>query len=242
MKLKRTLSVIFPLLLVGLSSNAVRTQTPAPVTPCRVGQQAPPIGFWTWAAEARVKVYIASTDFKADELPYLLKAFENWNKVSDLTNSGVKFEYAGDTKEQLPCKNCLTLLRGKVFDKKNRHATELKAFSTRHDQIITYASIIIDPALTNHKAILDAVAHELGHNLGLLDCYTCKKKSTVMNQFKTMNVPNDMGAPTACDIARVREAYKELKVRVRPSPLSRNLIDEGEEPEDDDTPIVIPKP
>ncbi len=61
-----------------------------------------------------------------------------------------------------------------------------------------------------------------------------------MNQFKAMNVPNDMAVPTACDIAQVREAYKELKVRVRPSPPNR--IDEGEEPVDDDTPIIIPKP
>jgi hypothetical protein len=86
------------------------------------------------------------------------------------------------------------------------------------------------------------VAHELGHNFGLLDCFTCKKKSTLMNQLKVMNVPNDMATPTACDIAQVREAYNELKVRVRPSPPNRNLIDDGEEPVDDDTPVVIPKP
>jgi hypothetical protein len=212
------------------------------VTPCRIGQQAPAIGFWTWAANAHVKVYIVSTDFKTPEIPYLLKALENWNSVSEVTGSGVKFEYAGNTKQQLSCENCLTVLRGPLFDKSQRHATELRAFSTRRDQIISYASITIDPMLTNPKALLDAVAHELGHNLGLLDCYTCKKKSTLMNQFKAMNVPNDMGVPTACDIAQVREAYQELKVRIRPSPPNRNLIDEGEEPEDDDTPIVIPKP
>jgi hypothetical protein len=242
MKFKRTLAALLLPVLVGLGFSQATPQTPEPVTPCRIGQQAPAIGFWIWAEKARVKVYIVSTDFKADELPYLLKAFENWNKVSELTNSGVKFEYSGNTVQQLSCENCLTVLRGNVFDKKNRHATELRAVSVRRDQIITYAAITIDPKLTNHKAILDAVAHELGHNFGLLDCYTCKKKSTVMNQFKVINVPNDMAAPTPCDIARIREAYKELKVRVRPSPVSRNLLDEGEEPVDDDTPIVIPKP
>jgi hypothetical protein len=51
-----------------------------------------------------------------------------------------------------------------------------------------------------------------------------------------------MAKPTPCDIAQVRQAYQELKVRIRPSPSSRNRIDEGEEPVDDDTPIVIPKP
>ncbi len=242
MKMKRTLSIILLSLIAGLGVRDVHTQTPTVTAPCRIGQQAPAIGFWTWAANAHVKVYIASADFKTKEIPYLLKAFQNWNSASESTASGVTFEYVGDAKQELSCDNCLTVMRGPVFDKAKRHATELKAFSAHRDQIINYASIIIDPRLTNPQAILDAVAHELGHNLGLLDCYTCKKKSTLMNQFKVMNVPNDMAMPTACDIAQVREAYKELKVRVRPSPPSRNLIDEGEEPVDDDTPIVIPKP
>jgi hypothetical protein len=242
MKIKRTGSIILLSLIAGLGVRDVRPQTAKVIAPCRIGQQAPAIGFWTWAANAQVRVYIVSTDFKPEEVPYVLKALQNWNAASELTGSGVKFDYKGETKEQLSCDNCLTVMRGPVFDKRNRHATELRAFSARRDQIINYASIIIDPRLTNPKAILDAVAHELGHNFGLLDCYTCKKKSTLMNQFKVMNEPNDMATPTACDIAQVREAYNELKVRVRPSPANRNQIDEGEEPVDDDTPIVIPKP
>ena len=242
MKLKRTASIILLSLIAVLGARDVYTQTAKVIAPCRIGQQAPAIGFWTWAANAHVKVYIVSTDFMPDEVPFVLKALQNWNGASELTGSGVKFSYSGDTKLQLSCDNCLTVMRGPVFDKANRHATELRAFSARHDQVINYAAIIIDPRLTNPKAILDAVAHELGHNFGLLDCYTCKKKSTIMNQFKVMNVPNDMAMPTACDIAQVRQAYNELKVRVRSSPPNRNQIDEGEEPVDDDTPIVIPKP
>jgi hypothetical protein len=242
MKVKVTVSVILLSLIVALGNRDANTQTANALVPCRVGQQAPPIGFWTWAANAHVKVYILSADFKEEQIPYLLTAFQNWNSASELTGSGVKFEYQGSAKQQLSCENCLSVMRGPVFDKSSRHATELRAFSVRHDQIISYAAIVIDPDLTNPKALLDAVAHELGHNFGLLDCYTCKKKSTLMNQFKAMNVPNDMATPTPCDIAQVREAYKELKVRIRPSPPNRDLIDEGEEPVDDDTPIVIPSP
>lgn len=229
-------------LIACVAVRPAHTENPPVPAPCRIGQQAPAIGFWTWAANAHVKVYIVSADFKPEEIPYLLKAFQNWNSVSELTGSGVKFEYEGNTNQELSCGNCLTVMRGPVFDKAKRHATELKVFSLHHDQIISYAVIVIDPVLSNPKTLLDAVAHELGHNLGLLDCYTCKKKSTVMNQFKTINVPNDMAMPAPCDIAQVREAYKELKVRVRPSPPNRNLLDEGEEPVDDDTPIIIPKP
>ena len=241
MKVKLPVSVILLSLIVALGTRDAHTQNAKVLAPCRVGQQAPPIGFWTWAANAHVKVYIVTADFTREQVPYLLTALQNWNSASELTGSGVKFEYQGSVKQQLSCENCLTILRGSVFDKTKRHATELRAFSMRHDQIISYAAIVIDPELTNPTALMEAMAHELGHNLGLLDCYTCKKKSTLMNQFKAMNVPNDMAEPTPCDIAQVREAYQELRVRVRPSPPDRNLIDEGQEPVDDDTPIVIPK-
>jgi hypothetical protein len=239
MKLKRTISLILLSVIIGISFREANTQTAKDAGQCRVGQQAAAIGFWTWAANAKVKVYIVSADFKGEEIPYLLTALTNWNSVSEATGSGVKLEYQGTTTQPLSCVNCLTIKRGPVFDKSKRHATSLTAFSVGHDQIITYATIVIDPVLTNPRALLDAFAHELGHNFGLLDCFTCKRKSTLMNQFKVINEPNNMPTPTSCDIAQVREAYKELKVRVRPSPT---LIDQGEEPEDDDTPVILPNP
>jgi hypothetical protein len=229
-------------LIGGIGVREANPQTPEAPPPCQVGRQAPPIGFWTWAANTHVKVFVRSADFKPEEIPYLLASLETWNGVSDLTSSRVKFEYQGSTKVELSCESCLTVIRGPVFDKAKRHATELKAYSLHHDQIINYALIVVDPILTNLKAMRDAMAHELGHNLGLLDCFTCKQKSTLMNQFKELNVPNNVSAPTSCDVAQVRLAYQELKVRIGPSPPARRSIDQGEEPVDDDTPIVVPKP
>jgi hypothetical protein len=244
MKTKLAASLLLLSLVVALGVTDANPQTAPAPAPCRIGYEAPQIGFWTWAANTRVKVYVVSTDFTAEQLPYLLTPLQNWNDVSNLTGSGVQFEYKGATARQLNCENCLTIMRGPVFDKTKRHATELRAYSLRGDQLINYAAIVIDPLLTNPKALRDATAHELGHNLGLLDCYTCKRKSTLMNQLKALNVPNDMKGPTACDIAQVRFAYDELKVRVRPSPRHISALgeDEGEEPVDDDTPIVVPKP
>ena len=242
MKINLTTSIILLSLIGGTGVRQARSQTPEVPQPCRVGHQAPAIGFWTWAANTHVKVYVRSADFKPEEIPYLLASLETWNGVSELTGSRVKFDYQGGTPVELSCENCLTVMRGSVFDKAQRHATEIKAYSLHHDQIINYASIIVDPILTNRQALRDAMAHELGHNLGLLDCFTCKPKSTLMNQFKQLNVPNNVSAPTSCDIAQVRLAYQELKVRVGPSPPPRRLIDQGEEPVDDDTPIIVPKP
>ena len=76
----------------------------------------------------------------------------------------------------------------------------------------------------NPNDMLTNFGGRIGLNFGLLDCYTCKHKSTVMNQFKVVDVPNGMEGPTRCDIAQVREAYEELKVRVRPSPTKRSRM------------------
>lgn len=226
----------------SFSSSTTVSQSQLSSIPCRISESAPPIGFWTWPANARVKVYVRDGDFTDGQLSQMLAALKSWNDVSDATGSGVKFEQQGSTAKTLTCENCVTLMRGAVYDKRRQHVTELHAYSLHHNQIITYAEIIVDPVLTNSKALNEALAHELGHNLGLLDCYQCRAKSTVMGKFKEINVPNKMAQPTACDIAQVRNAYQELRVRVRPSPKFSSSEDEGEEPEDDDTPIVVPKP
>ena len=211
------------------------------LAPCKVGSQAAAFGFWTWAPKSEIKVYIVESDFKESELSSLLLPFTNWNAVSNMTGSQVRFRFQGFTAAPLYCQNCLNVMRGQVFEKTKRHATELRAYSARRDQIMTWAIIVIDPLLTNPKVLTNAIAHEIGHNFGLLDCYNCKSKSTVMVKLKTLDTPNDMVGPTDCDIAQVKAAYKQLATRVRPSPLKQQ-IDEGEEPIDDDTPIVVSKP
>jgi|ERR1041385_383984 hypothetical protein len=209
---------------------------------CNVGKDAPAFGFWNWAAGTTVKVYVLEGDFDEGDLRYVLKPLQNWNAAIAATGPRVKFEYAGSTATPLYCENCLTIMRGAVFHKATRHATELNAYSARGDQVLTWAQIRVDHTLTNPGAISNAVAHELGHSLGLLDCYNCKAKSTVMNQFKRFNEPNEMESPTACDIVQVNAAYRELAVGIRPSPVKVGLADEGEEPVDDDTPIVVRRP
>ena len=205
--------------------------------------QAPPVGFWTWTAGSQVRVYVVERDFNPDEIPSLLAPLKNWNAVSNTTGSQVTFEYIGPRTSPQYCENCLTITRGLVFDKKERHLTELRAFSARNDRRLTWATIVVDFALTNRKALTDAVAHELGHSFGLRDCYSCKARSTVMNQFGPVNVANEVPGPTTCDVAQVKSTYKQLALQASRTPQPKKIAaDEGEEPVDDDTPIVVPKP
>lgn len=231
------------LISVVLIILATSLQLWAQTKRCDVGVQAPPAGFWTWPTGSQVKVYVIESDFQPTEVAFLLTPLARWNAVSDVTGSRVRFEYAGTTASPRYCENCLTIERGTVFDKQKRHLAELRAYSTRGDRMLSWASIVIDPALTNPKALTDAVAHELGHNFGLFDCYSCKARTTVMSQFGPVNVANEIPGPTICDLAQVKLAYQQLALQPSRTPISKNTSgDEGEEPVDDDTPIVVPKP
>lgn len=189
-----------------------------------------------------MQVYVAERDFQPEELPSLLAPLENWNAVSETTGSRVNFKYIGSKASPQDCQNCLTIARGAVFDKKKRHLTELRAYSARNDRLMTSATIVVDFTLTNRTALADAIAHELGHSFGLRDCYSCKKKSTVMNQFGRVNTANEVPGPTTCDVAQVKSTYQQLVLQASRTSQPKKLEDEGEEPVDDDTPIVVPKP
>lgn len=205
---------------------------------CKVGLQAPGFGSLTWPDNSQVSVFILSAHFKTEELPYLLAPFQSWNAVAEATTSRVTFTYAGDVKAPQNCDNCLTIMRGKVFDRKNSHAARLYAYGDQSEQTIIHANIVIDPRITNLRVLSNAIAHELGHNFGLLDCYSCRARSTVMN---VVNVSNGLEAPSVCDIAQVKAAYAGLRQRGRASRQSLKIpADEGEEPVEDDTPLVIP--
>ncbi|HET6976364.1 MAG TPA: hypothetical protein VFI24_08580 [Pyrinomonadaceae bacterium] len=222
---------------------ATVTTLAAQSSSCKVGVVAAPVGFWTWAPETKIKVYILGADFEPNEVEYLLAPLATWNTVSETTGSNVKFEYQGITNTPLYCENCLTIVRGHVFDKSKRHLTELRTYSAARNRIMTWATIVVDPLLKNPRSLTNALVHELGHSFGLLDCYSCQPNSTVMIQFKAVNVPNDMDRPSDCDVAQVKVAYQTLAAQLKRVTQLKSLpVDEGEEPVDDDTPIVVRKP
>ncbi|HJP95114.1 MAG TPA: hypothetical protein VJ875_24350 [Pyrinomonadaceae bacterium] len=212
-------------------------------SPCKVGVEAPPVGFWTWTPKSEISIYVLAGDFSDGEVQYLLAPLASWNAVSEATASNVRFEYKGTINTPLHCENCLTIKRGQVFDKSNRHLTELQTYSAERNQIMTWANIVIDPRLTTPKTLTNAMAHELGHSFGLLDCYSCKQGSTVMIQFKGVNVSNEMNGPSGCDVAQVKRVYELVAAQLKRASRAKTVaMDEGEKPVEDDTPVIVPKP
>ena len=132
----------------------------------------------------------------------------------------------------------MTIIRGDVYNKKIRHLALLEAHSLRSNQLIDYALVIVDLRVRNPEVLTNVMAHELGHSLGLLDCYECSHKSTAMSLLRTGTEPNGIEGPAACDKLAVLAAYRELALHVGPAPIAQPATDEGEEPKADDTPIV----
>src|SRR5262249_30283171 len=126
-------------LLMFVATAPLAAQTSS----CKVGVAAAPAGFWTWAPESRINVYLLEADFEVNELAYLLAPLANWNSVSEATGSKVKFEYKGLVNRPLHCENCLTIVRGQVFDKSKRHLTELRTYSAARNRIMTWATIVM---------------------------------------------------------------------------------------------------
>ena len=206
--------VIFATLFVDqstVSANGDRAESA--ITPCLVGRTAPPVGFWTWPANTHVNIYLREPDFSESEVSAVRLAVQNWDATTMENGSNVRFTFHGLTRETRTARGEMTIIRKAVSDKKHRQRAVLEAHSLQNDRFIDYALLLVDPLVTNPAMLTNVVAHELGHSLGLLDCYKCNSKSTAMGMLKAGNESNGIEGPTACDKREVMAAYEGLKPR-----------------------------
>ncbi len=210
--------------------------------PCVVGRTAAPIGFWTWPANAHVNIYLREPDFSADYVSAVKVAVENWDATAVENGSNVHFSFHGLTRDTNTAEGDLTIIRGEVFNKKIKHLAVLEAHSLRSNRLIDYALVIVDLRIRNPEVLTNIMAHELGHSLGLLDCYACSHKGTAMSLLKAANEANGIEGPTACDKSAVLAVYRELALHVRSAPTTLTLnklpATKREEPKADDTLVV----
>ncbi len=196
------LSLLVP---ASLTPKAVKAKNAS--APCVPGSTAAPIGFWTWPAKMRVNVYLRQPDFSEADALAVKIAVENWDATAAENGSNVRFNFHGLTKETKRAPGDLTLIRGAIYDKKIRHLGLLEAHSLHSDQLIDFALIIIDLRVKDTRVLTNVMAHEIGHSLGLLDCYRCHSGSTAMGMMKSADESNGIEGPTACDKNAVQAAY-----------------------------------
>lgn len=214
----RILALAFIVIVAALSidQSAVvvyARQVESPMAPCVVGRTAPPVGFWTWPAHTLVNIYLREPDFSKSDVSAVSVAVQNWDSTATGNGSNVRFVFQGLTRETRTGQGEVTIIRQGIFDKNRRERARLEAHSVQSDKFIDYALLLVDPSVRNSGALTNVVAHELGHSLGLLDCYKCKSRSTAMGLLKASDESNGIDGPTACDQREVMTAYQGLKPR-----------------------------
>ena len=234
--------LLLSLILITAIFNPAQSQQPQSRTipkPCTVGRTQPAVGFWTWPAGTEVNVYLREPDFSNEFAAAVDRALHTWNATTTENGSQVRFVLRGTTQTVRTARGDMTLIRGDIFNKKQKHLALLEAHSLRGDQLIDYALLIVDQQVNNPAVLTNVMAHELGHSLGLLDCYRCADQTTAMGLMKSATETNGVDGPTECDTLAVRLAYRELSARLKPE-AATTKADEGEEPVADDTPIIKP--
>src|SRR6266436_5289200 len=223
------------LIVAALYLNRANANVAGTISPCVAGHTSTSTGFWKWPANSHVNIYLRDPDFSGDYVTAVKIAVENWNAAAVEDGSNVYFDFHGLTIDTKTAQGDLTIVRGDVYDKK-RHLAFLQAHSLLSNQLIDYALVIVDLRIKNPEVLTNVMAHELGHSLGLMDCYECSRKSTAMGLLKTANEPNGIEGPTPCDKVAVLAGYRELGRRVRPA--NQRLVGGVAEAEADERPAT----
>jgi hypothetical protein len=228
-------------LIVALSYlNRANADVGGSIAPCVAGHTSASTGFWKWPANSHVNIYLREPDFSQDYVLAVKIAVENWNEAAVEDGSNVYFDFHGLTSDTKTAQGDLTIIRGDVYDKK-KHLAFLQAHSLLSNQLIDYALVIVDLKVRNPEVLTNVMAHELGHSLGLMDCYGCSHKSTAMGLLKTATETNGIEGPTPCDKVAVLAGYRELALQVKPATANHSLVNEVAEREADKPVIRSPR-
>ena len=191
-------------------------------TNCYNGGVDPP---WTWPQNTRVRVNISSS-YNADQQREIRQAFLNWQNNPD-TDAGVTYEFVNEPFGGFTANTIQVLREAPPADDNNTPADpsddtqpvaqtdpQFNSTNTR----LQSAIIRVHPSVTNFVALLEAMAHEIGHLYGLNECPSCCAGSSAMTEppfacsvpCTNSNYYNDVtqgtSGPAGCDAANARQA------------------------------------
>ena len=179
---------------------------------CRRGKTSAEALGWRWKPGTQVKVYYLKDNFSAAETEALSRAVNNWNKALQEIGSPMAFVISGEREGVATKDASITVLRG--IPRVKIRVGEARFYALSNGVI--RLTVTINPVVTDLSALTSLLTHELGHSLGLADCYKCQRGTTAMAAFKSNNQGNDVYEPSACDKYVVATGYaNEINAQAR---------------------------
>lgn len=185
---------------------------------CRPGKTSTQTLGWRWRPNTRVHVYYLKNSFSGAEVGALSRAVSNWNKALVEMDFHIAFAFGGERPDISEDNATITVMRG--IPKGKERLGEIKFYSMSNG--VNRMLVIISPVVTDLDALTSLMAHEIGHSLGLADCYGCRRGTTTMAAFKDDNKGNDVYEPSECDRYVVAAGYMdEISARARAATATR---------------------
>ncbi len=170
---------------------------------CKVGKSSTEVTGWRWRAGTLVHVYYLRGSFSETEREALGRAVAGWNTALRATGAGVAFSVVGERDNVAQTNASITVMRG--IPRGRERVGEIKYYSLSNG--VVRMTVTVAPAVTDTDALTSLMTHELGHSLGLADCYECRRGTTAMAAFRSDNRGNDVFQPSECDIFVVASGY-----------------------------------
>jgi len=170
---------------------------------CKQGKTSPDNLGWRWRTSKPVRVYYLKNSFSADEREALTRAVNNWNVALNEIGSRLRFITSGESESEVEEDASVWVMRG--IPRGKDRVGQIRFYSMSNG--VMRAVIIISPDVVALDALTSLMAHEIGHSVGLADCYGCKRGTTAMAAFKSDNKGNDVFEPSACDKYMVATGY-----------------------------------
>lgn len=170
---------------------------------CRPGKTSTQAFGWRWKSNAHVKVYYLKNDFSVPEREALSRAVNNWNDALREIDSHITFTIGGERTSVVEENLSLTVVRG--IPKGRERVGEVKLYSLSNGA--NHVTVVINPNITSLIALTSLMTHEIGHSLGLADCYECRRGTTAMSAFKDNDKGNEVYEPSECDRYVVAAGY-----------------------------------
>jgi hypothetical protein len=168
---------------------------------CQPGKTSPEAFGWRWRSNTTVRINYLKDNFSVAEAEALSRGVNNWNAALKEIDARVVFTVDGEGVARDGAG--ITVMRGMPRGKERVGEIRFHSLSNGRVRLM----VIINPVVTDLNALTSLMTHELGHSLGLADCYECRRGTTAMAAFKSNNKGNDVYEPSACDKYVVAAGY-----------------------------------